>query len=298
VESATKKLAGKIPEWALAALRGKWQNDDLWFWQLRNRLELLEEMFVIPALNLKPQVFLWPRDKDLRDLDRCIFGLAHTLRKKKLLTHTEAIALVDRKWPRLHLLRRILQLIKAGLGHPMPPAPPKSVEHFLSIKSLVNGRGRKADLARRFIRDHELLRSKRRKLSEISWADYEEILLRRDGERIVPQCPIPFISTKTSCCVRYLEMERDFWLWSLELEELKQQREVFGDSTPFDEWLERNDLRDSGLDATRLERRREAARKRQARRRQKILAKKRDRFASDASRRKVTSKDLRDIRPP
>jgi hypothetical protein len=294
VKSTTEKLAPNPAEYVVAVLREKSQKDYLR--RLPKRLELVEKTFVIPALNPKRKGFLWPRDKDLRDIDQCIFGLAGTLRKKKLLTHTEAILLVDKKWPGLRLRRRLLQLIEAGLGHQNAPLPdvPESFEHFLWIKNLAKGHGPTAELAGRFIHDHELLRARQRRLSQIKWAPYKEILLRRDGRAIAPQCPIPFVSSETSCCARYLEMERDFWLYSHEFEELDRQRQMFGEPKPYFEWLEQNDLRDSGLNALRLARRREAAKKRQARHRKEIRAKKRDKIKGIASDNEQASSNLRD----
>jgi hypothetical protein len=295
VKTAAGEFARKMGDAAAAGFRKQRQQD--YVPRLSKRLELLENTFVIPALNPKRKVFLWPRQEDLQEIDECIFGLAETLRKKKLLTHTEAIHLVDQKWPRLRLERRLRQLIEASLGHPAQSRPgvPGSVEHLLWIKKLAMGQGQRAELARRFIRDHQLLRSKQKKLSQIPWADYGEILLKHDGKKIVPQCPIPFVSSKTSCCARYLEMERDLLLYLHELNELELSQQKIGDRKPFLEWIERNDLRDSGLNARRLERRRKAARERQARWRKEIRRKKRDKIrgaASDIERASTNSRDI------
>ena len=279
MNSATGEFARKTDEAVAADFRKQLQGWQAYYLQrLSRRLELLENTFVIPVLNPKRKVFLWPRHEDLQDIDDCIFVLAGTLRKKKLLTHSGAIHLVDRKWPSLRLERRLRQLFGACHRHPAqhPPDVPESVEHFLWIKRLANGQGRRAELARRFMSDHQLLRAKKRKLSQIPWADYGEILLKHEGKKIVLQCPIPFISSKTSCCARYLEMERDRLLYFHELNELDRWQQKIGDPKPLLEWLERNDLRDSSLNARQLERRRQAARVRQARRRKEIRIKKRD----------------------
>jgi hypothetical protein len=279
MKSATGEFARKLAEAAAAGFRKQWQQDYLP--RLSKRLKLLENTFVIPALNPKWKVFLCPRDEDLRDIDECIFGLATILRKKKLLTQTEAIRLVDQKWPRLRLERRLRQLFEACRRSATQSLPdvPESVEHFLWITKLAKGQGQRAELARRFLAHHELLRSKQRKLSQIPWADYQEILLKHDGKKIVPQCPIPFMSSQTSSCARYLEMERDRLLYSHELNELVQWQQRIGSPKPLLEWFERNDLRDSGLHARRIERRRQAAKERQARRRKEIRTKKRDKIS-------------------
>ena len=58
---------------------------------------------------------IWPRDASFRDLDDCVFGLARTLRKKKRLRWADAVVLVDKRWPRLHLKASVRSLIKGWL---------------------------------------------------------------------------------------------------------------------------------------------------------------------------------------
>jgi hypothetical protein len=200
--------------------------------------------------------------------------LAGTLRKKKLLRWADAVVLVDKRWPSLHLKRSIRSLIKQGLaGEPKLPTKPEGVEHFDWIGRLAEGSGRRANLARRFIKDHELLLVGKINLSKVRWEDYEEILLKKD-QRIFLQLDMELPNPRINCYVRYLEMQRDHWLWSKDMD---QRRAENAKRKPYFEWGKRNEIRDSGLGVTRLNERRRLANERQMRRRKKIRAEKRDR---------------------
>jgi hypothetical protein len=93
-------------------------------------------------------------------------------------------------------------------------------------------------------------------------------------------------------------MERDLLLYLHELNELDRLREMSGDRESYFEWIEQNELRDAGLNALRIERTRKAAKDRQARRRKKTRAKKRDEIKGTASDIEQTSTNLRDIWAP
>ena len=246
--------------------------------RLKNRLEIFRQTFIEPARDQK-FILLWPRDKSFLDFDECIFGLARSLRKKKPLTYSDAVELVDKRWPHLHLLNSIYTLSMRALElRPTFPVKSEGVRHFEWILGLAKENGRRADLARRFLKDHFLLLARKIKLSKVSWGDYEEILLKKDGKIIFLQCGMQFPSVAMNCYVRYLEMQRDWGLWEEGWERWKAAQTK---RKPFFEWVARMGTDDAKLGETRLKEKRRLATERQRRYREKIRAEKRDRLLSE-----------------
>ena len=216
---------------------------------------------------------IWPRDASFRNLDDCVFGLAGTLRKKKCLRWADAVVLVDKRWPALRLKARVRRLIKQGLSrNSEPPTKPEGAEHFGWISEVAEGSGRRADLARRFLEDHELVMGRKINLSAVRWADYEEILFSRDGKMIFSQCGMHLPSVAMNCYLRYLEMQCDLLLWSKDMDRWGAEN---AKRKPYFEWGKRIEIRDSGLGETRLEEKRRLKTERQRRYLKKIFSKKR-----------------------
>jgi hypothetical protein len=253
---------------SIIGLFGKKTQQKHYLDRLKTRLHHLHWTFIDPAAKTP---VIWPRDASFRDLDECIFGLAGTLRKKKRLRWVDAVVLVDKRWPSLHLKHSVRSLIKQGLARkPKLPTKPEGVEHFDWISRLAERSGRRATLARRFIKDHELLLVGKINLSKVRWEDYEEILLKKD-QRIFLRLDMELPNQRINCYVRYLEMQRDHWLWSKDMDQWSAEN---AKRKPYFEWGKRNEIRDSGLGGTRINERRRLATERQRRRREKKSAQK------------------------
>src|SRR5438128_2539621 len=98
--------------------------------RLKTQLELLRKTFIEPSMR-NARARLWPREEDFRELDECIFGLARTIRLKKLLAYDEAIVLVDRKWRELRLATTLTGLMRAALNDKRQFAKaPEAVVHL------------------------------------------------------------------------------------------------------------------------------------------------------------------------
>jgi hypothetical protein len=271
----------KAEDYYLRAVEHNWpiigekRQQEYYLNRLKNRLKIFRLTFIEPARDPKRTV-VWPRERGFRDLDECIFSLARSLRKKKPLTYSDAVELVDKKWPHLHLWNSINTLSMRALElDPKFPVKSEGVRHFEWILGLAKENGRRADLARRFLKDHFLLLARKIKLSKVSWGDYEEILLKKDGKMIFLQCDMHFPSVKTNCYVRYLEMQRDWGLWEEDWERCEAAQ---GKREPFFEWVERMDTHDAKLGETRRKEKRRLATERQRRYREKIRAEMRDRL--------------------
>jgi hypothetical protein len=259
--------------------------------RLKNRLEIFRQTFIEPARDPK-FILIWPRDKSFRDFDECIFGLARSLRKKKPLTYSDAVELVDKRWPHLHLLNSIYTLSMRALElRPTFPVKSEGVRHFEWILGLAKENGRRADLVRRFAKDHKLLLGRKIELSEVRWADYEEILLKKGGKMVFLQCGMHFPSVAMNCCVRYLEMQRDWDLWSKDCQRWKAQADK---REPFFEWVERMDVDDAKLRETRHKEKRRLATERQRRHRKKIRAEMRDKLLREIGDDEQVRANLRD----
>jgi hypothetical protein len=234
-------------------------------------LKRLHAQFIDPARRGEDELVLWPSDHDFHELDVCVLALARALRKKKLLTYAGTLKLVDQRWPRLHLARSVRSLLEeAKRLTPKSPAKPEPVEHMEWIWGLAEGNGRRADLARRFIKDHELLLAGKIELSKVRWADYEELLLGKGPKMIFLQCGMNFPNVANNCCVRYLETQRDYSLWNEKVNKWSEERTK---CEPLYHWLWKRVPLDSWLNEARLDRKRRAARERQKRHRQKIRRK-------------------------
>ena len=286
-----RKKAARDASWGIfQGVFDHWRDKHLR--RLRNRLHLLDTVFTKRVLNLKARAFLWPEESDFRELDECIFYLAGTVRTKKLLTHSEAILLVDQKWPKLHLEQRLLALMRAALDHPNPaPAKPRAVVHFEAIVDLAKREEAKSALAKRFLSDHFRLDVKPLRSFQIQWVDYEELLLRRDGRQVFLQCRMNLPSPAMNCYVMYLEMQRDRWLFE---QEMQQWESIQREREPFYQWIEKADLHDSSLPSIRLEKQRQTERDRQTRHRKNKRMKKRDELRAACRESDEDDRPLRD----
>ncbi len=236
---------------------------------------------------------LWPREEDLRELDECIYTLARTLRSKRKLTHDDAILLVDKKWPKMHLQSRIQNLLQAALlPDGAAPAAPEGVIQWKAICDQARQRGPNGRIAAEFVKMDERLRQQKIKPSEVKWDRFYELL---KGENATIHFPgnIAISSYAAAAYTKYLEIEHDYWLWN---DRFEKWRAANAEREPFYAWIERNDILDSRVDETHLAKSRQAARDRQRHRRKKIRQEKRDRKRAESSDEGQPIGDLRDAR--
>ena len=267
-----KRRGGLRDALIIPQIRGDKVKQKHYLFNLELVLRHLRVLFIDPARRGRDELVVWPSDDYFGELDVCVLALAGALRKKKPLTYASKLKLVDQRWPRLRLVRTVRSLLEqAEALTPKFPAKPEAVEHMEWIRGLAEGNSRRADLARRFIKDHKLLSARKIKLSKVRWEDYEEILLKKD-RRIFLECDMEFPNPRMNCCVRYLEMQPECCLWS---QKAKNWSEETTKCEPLYHWREkRNDTTpDSWLSEIRVQRKRRIARERQRRHREKIRRK-------------------------
>jgi hypothetical protein len=239
--------------------------------ELESLLRTLHFVFIDPARQGKNPV-AWPSDADFSTLDFCVRALARALRKKKRSTYIEKLKLVDENWRRLHLLNSVQSLLKQALAlTPKLPEKPEAVEYLDWIQALANRSGPRAHLAKRFLKNHQLLSAGKIKLSQVRWKDYEEILLQPG--RL--ECDMEFPDPGMKSLVRYLEMHRHYSLWK---EKVNRWHQEFAKCEPLYYWVRRRHISADRLNEVRLEAKRQAARERLRRFREKKIPEKRYRL--------------------
>jgi hypothetical protein len=149
--------------------------------RLKRLLWFFDETFIKNPSEREPErrnwPFTWPKEGHFKELDDLVFGLAHSLRKKKKLSQVAAYSLVTRRWPSLKLDKFLLRPVKRVSGlRPDPPLPNAACEHLEWIKKLSRGNSKNSACAKDFLSIHKKLRNGATALSQIKWGRYRDVL--------------------------------------------------------------------------------------------------------------------------
>jgi hypothetical protein len=127
---------------------------------------------------------LWPSMKELSRLDVAVLNLAMTQRKKPLLPPWKAFELVNRRWPKLKLVKRVKELVEHARDR-LKEASKSELEPIR--REAFEG----AANARRLIEHLGAIQVDANKAAAIDWQDYKELLFRPGNYRLACDAPTP-----------------------------------------------------------------------------------------------------------
>jgi hypothetical protein len=147
--------------------------------------ELLTDILVhFPYPMRRGETDFWPALKELSRLDIEVFDLAMTQRKKPLLPFWKAFELVNRRWPKLKLVKRVKELIEHA--HDRLKEIGESELERIRRKAFAG-----APKAKRLLEYLEAIQVDANKTAEIDWQDYKELLFGPGNCRIACDAPEP-----------------------------------------------------------------------------------------------------------
>lgn len=147
--------------------------------------ELLTDILVqFPYPMRRGETDFWPALKELPRLDIAVLDLAMTQRKKPLLPFWKAFELVNRRWPKLKLVKRVKELIEHA--HDRLKEIGESELERIRCKAFEG-----APKAKRLLEYLEAIQVDANKTAEIDWQDYKELLFGPGNYRIACDAPEP-----------------------------------------------------------------------------------------------------------
>jgi hypothetical protein len=146
--------------------------------------ELLTDILVHFPSPTGEEAVCWPSVKELSSLDIAVLNLAMTQRKKPLLPFWKAFELVNRRWPKLKLIKRVKELVEHACDR-LKEASKSELEPIR--REAFEG----AANARRLIEHLETIQVHANKAAAIDWQDYKELLFRRGNYRLACDGPAP-----------------------------------------------------------------------------------------------------------
>jgi hypothetical protein len=134
---------------------------------------------LLPYPTRENQLVHWPSHRELSDLRHAIRDLAMTQRKKETFKTAwtwKAYELVNKRWPKLRLVKRINELVERA-RHWLKEANATELSRIRIDASTG------APKAKRLLEDLEAIQEDANNAAEIDWQDYKELLFQQGSYR-------------------------------------------------------------------------------------------------------------------
>jgi hypothetical protein len=126
----------------------------------------------------------WPSDTVLSGLNLTVLALAMTQRKKLLLPHWKAYELVNRRWPKIKLIKRVKELV----AHARDRLKEANATELSRIRrDAFEG----APKAHELLEYLEAIQEGVNKAAQIDWQEYKELLFKLGNYRLACDQPAP-----------------------------------------------------------------------------------------------------------
>ena len=145
--------------------------------------ELLTTLLALFPSRSVCQTALWPSEKELFPLDRAVRDLAMTQRKK-LLLGWEAYELVNKRWPKLRLVKRLNLLVERARDRLKDAGKSE-------LKRIRREAFEGAPKAKRLLEHLESIQVDTNETAKIDWQDYKQLLFKPGSYRLACDAPEP-----------------------------------------------------------------------------------------------------------
>jgi len=143
--------------------------------------ELLETFLILfPHPATESQIVEWPSERQLWDLRRDVRELVMTQRKKETFRTAwtwKAYELVDRRWPRLRLVKRLNELVDRARDRLKEASETE-------LQRLRRAASEDTPKAKQLLKRLEAIQQDASKAAKIDWQDYKELLFKSGNPRL------------------------------------------------------------------------------------------------------------------